>query len=249
MSSNIEEAVGLSLNTPSAFVSITRVMRHSRLTGHPRVPAGADLAKFYEAAASDFPSSSLLGGGPDVPAGFDVFVTVSPRRPSATWSHGVEVRLTAAVEAGVPRCQEITVTAEEPSDSIGQDVLRSIPVAKVLRSGLLWIVSRHDRVAVERSWNSALRPQIFAPTDQNLRQAAETVKRHMRAVVAAGARRNRTTRWPRPSTSPERPLLVGSARRRTRGTCPKTSPPLSRNTKASPGCPRHRRGTGDDPPR
>ena len=30
MSSNIEEAVGLSLNTPSAFVSITRVMRHSR---------------------------------------------------------------------------------------------------------------------------------------------------------------------------------------------------------------------------
>lgn len=186
MSSNIEEAVGLSLNTPSAFVSITRVMRHSRLTGHPRVPAGADLAKFYEAAASDFPSSSLLGVGPDVPAGFDVFVTVSPRRPSATWSHGVEVRLTAAVEAGVPRCQEITVTAEEPSDSIGQDVLRSIPVAKVLRSGLLWIVSRHDRVAVERSWNSALRPQIFAPTDQNLRQAAETVKRHMRAVVAAG---------------------------------------------------------------
>lgn len=192
------------LDTPNASVTISHINKASRLSGNPRVPQGADIAKFREAAAADFPSVAPPGG-PRVPAGFTVSVTVIPKKRSDTWKNELEVELTVDVgPEGVPRCSRVVITTSAPPDSIGQDVLRSIPVGKVLRWAVRWFASS-DRADMERSWNSALRPQTFAPTEGNLRRVATIVRTHILDAAALGIGR------PNPNDKVAKDLIISRA--------------------------------------
>ena len=183
------------VETSSVHLAITQVHPLKAIDQHPAhfLPESTDPEKYlsrYSESQDHVPTVRL--GGTDVPERFEVVVGVEPKRRSARWLGGMSVVLTAAIgQDGVPRCRKVEVeTSPEPSDSVGLEVLRTIPVANLLRIGVQWLVKEGDVDAVLKAWDAYRRPPTLARSNADLKRVAEVVTSHKKAAEDLGTRPN-----------------------------------------------------------
>lgn len=180
------------VETPAVLLGVRAVCPNPRWEMHPGgfVPEGADPDKYLAdfARSNDYVPKVLLGGV-EVPASFWVIVDVSPKKQAARWWGEMTVELRAAIgEDGEPRCREVKVEASEPNDSVGLEMLRTIPVSNLLRIGVQWLVAPGNVDAVLKAWDAYRRAPKLPPSKANLRRVAEIVTKHEKAAAELGAR-------------------------------------------------------------